>query len=1068
MGGESARQDPVSDWVRESIPHCGSGWKYFDYCLPDDFKELWNDAVVSGTEDVSGRRFVIDWSGFPTVHPLFPGIADFLTPLDWALGIACARMEVAPGGVVLPEVAIVDRCSYRHSGSFAMEMRRALVDALPRVRIFSAMGDNREDARAFVDFLTEPSTRLPPSEASVASEARVGQLRALRQAWIGYTVQSEDHHDLNNILGPLVLGDHVREDVLAAALLQLARWFQLCPKSPHSDGNGGQSLLGEELCRDPLDVLLIDDMAELGWANSVETLFGTTRTERIGSPDDDTPLDGPTGPRLIVATTPYALFPEIGSTSHPDVNSVFPLLERGGVELQVLASLPVPGVAKPADDQIVLIDLRLFSRSTHDESKFLRACLDLAIAMTDADPSFVTRWNDTRFSAKRLKCLKAAIDKASVDWEGFRRTQENLYLEVLSLFIRMLAQRYFTTPFVLFSSTGKRRILEYLRPYGNVISAFDKPRISGSAIEIDEARASLGRAVADAGRLVEFRKKLIQLLRLTLDGRKSLPEVPTGENETPPHVEIFVDETKYEEHQRFATAAVVLIYPSLEQAQRLDNNLPHLEVTQHAGPCLRWWGDNRRLTKIPIRTGGGPDFTQVDAAAPKLAQVFRQHLAICDNSKPAAFGIVVTRPARDRARDWDFDGSSHIDGLYNQMLRYLVETVVFEWLPGVLGRGDFTWGGFFPTRIRPKTQGPGNNATTLFSFDELAALQKFWGLDKSPAPGMVTTYASGSFRTLVEEIVRGRWRIGNQGASGWRGAVGVGLNNIRRRPRTIHDLADWYAFLVGTNKTTKLVGTVLAEEYLEKLGLGAEKVLAAGSYAARDDRSRALSACFSALQLFKTTTSPGDLSKMTLGRVINCVLPSLTGEDVLEVLRLQSDRGDKYRKKGTGHQNGVTSANNETSGIAKIVPPSGHPGTETHLRGDQDSVVTVSIAAATPVRQIVVDAFAENRQRQRGHRVDNVTALPFEGGKGVTAAEHILTGFNPGWDADQIQREVENAVALNGRRVFLTGVEVLAKTEETAEFECKISGGDQLARWIDHTRKDPEKYNLPWRVVRSE
>ena len=441
-----------------------------------------------------------------------------------------------------------------------------------------------------------------------------------------------------------------------------------------------------------------------------------------------------------------------------------------------------------------------------------------------------------------------------------------------------------------------------------------------------------------------------------------------------------------------------------------------------------------------------------------------------DEAVPAALGIIVRRPVLNEGGDWDFDGSSRVDGLYNQMLRYLVETAVYELLPEVLGRSDYTWRGFFPTRLRPKAQG------IAFTSAELSDRKTYWGLDTGPRQ-MLTTYGPASFRTLVEEIVRNRQQFGGAGATKWCGTVGVGLNSARERPRTIHDLADWYAFMVGGNRTGPLVGPLLAGEFRQKLSISAQKVLLAGAYASRGDRGRALVECFAATEAGATTAN--DLTRSTLRRALDRLLPFLTGEDVAQVIRIREEGKVQHPE----HLQPVASALNKKPGRA----PAGTVGPH----GQQISAPPAPSPSPTPKPSSSVNEKREDGAAMLKPRVDPAVQNAYGATKpksqeapreveavlrkgdgfrkefSPTTSCCLLSGFNPDWDAARVVREVENAVAAARRRPFLERIEV-AEEGDQRNLSCRVFGGHHLMQWLDRTVKQQDEYLVSWSVARFD
>jgi hypothetical protein len=632
---EKVNMDAVSDWLEQLAK--SKGWQYVDYSQEKDFEHLWkNDSKAS--------LLLIDWNGFPPEHSLFPKIVEFITPLDWALAVAYDRVEANPHAPNLPQVVIVDRCSHRYPGSFAVEMRRAMADALPHVKIFSALGNDSEDALAFVQFLQSDSTEP-------AQKPRIGQMRALRQAWIGYTVQSGDHHDLSNLLGPLVLSRGFNEsslpnglfkDKLVRALLQKIIWSGL------DGGRGDPQGKWFDFSRDAakivckkerVKIILIDDQANQGWLDIVSAAVGAVRPNADQASGEKIERFAESDVVEVFACTSYdAIMSHIETmVANGDQRFKFNLTKENGSE-------------------ILLLDLRLF----FDEKKE------------------IDYFNWALGVAKKLKCanfpdtycdkLRTWIDKPkeskSAEWR-----RETEYFELLTLLPRILATIDMSLPIVIFSSTGQRQVTEALKSYGNIITVFEKPRFFGYASEdiVKETRDKFSQALDKAVKMLYARKVCLDLIEVSVNTAQS---IEGGKHN---HIEIFIDEDHPEDNDQtnIFIGGCVAIYvgddkiDAQKKADQFDEDM--VSAGARYFDCLDIGKKSPRIK-------------------PKKASLAGElEKALLGENKPIYLGVV--RLLRQRIINDGLAGDMTADNHYRHTLSMLLELFLCEVLPQLFQNG---------------------------------------------------------------------------------------------------------------------------------------------------------------------------------------------------------------------------------------------------------------------------------------------------------------------------------------------------------------------------------------------
>lgn len=541
-----------------------AGWCYFDYSVPEDFRRLWALDAKAAAMGTAPARIAIDWRGAPPGPPGFLSATDFVTPIDWMFGRAYAMQGL---GQTKPcEVLIIDRRPRMAAATFADEFRLALIDALPEMKVFSAFGGPTRDYVALQSELRSPTARVVPGQVddrrdssphSTAPNHSPARLAALRDAWLSYTVRSRDHHDLSNLLGPLALGEVPGGDpsdgpsAVRAALYTMVDWLQLCEDRPREQATSWISGTTYERLADaaPIDAILVDDQAELGWARVVAGALGIADAPTVLS-GSHAPTAVPHGTgRLYYTIAPAALLDALKNRLAPQD----PFAKR----------IQLPG---GAEDQVVFLDLRLFPRRGVDERQFY---VDLCREVLGA--GLKPRWqHDDHFSSTVLsdrdrkilealvrdpdkllppvpertgpaflRCASAILEDDHVSWQ--RITESSLYDYLLTLLPRYAAQLLFTTPIVLFSATGRRDLVEHFREYGNIITAFEKPHLP---FGYEVVRRAFRKATNEAARLLSARRILRSIAPITTLGTPFQPGCFY-------HVDLFIDEAFPEDDQDF-------------------------------------------------------------------------------------------------------------------------------------------------------------------------------------------------------------------------------------------------------------------------------------------------------------------------------------------------------------------------------------------------------------------------------------------------------------------------------------------------------------------------------------
>lgn len=650
--GKEQEQDLVSSYLQEWAKNQDDVFTYIDYSHTEDFKRLWMDTKLEGAEKDSPQRFLLDWNGFPVPTPAFPKIVEFITPLDWALAVAYQLVEKNSSGAELPQIIIVDRYSYRYPGSFAVEMRRALVEALDgSVELYSAFGRDSEDLVALFDRLRSNSERRPAAP-------RQGQLRALRQAWIGYTVQSRDHHDINNLIGPLALAKvgenraNSSGDQSERALFCMARWLDLVEFGTVVDDDGwalDTRLAHLATTEEPISAVLVDDQASR-WGHFLKNSF-------LGGNIDVSEISDPM--KVL-----ECLSPQLAN------------------QMPFKRCLTFDGSnAENGSDQVFFLDLRFFPDGNTAEREFIKKVCDKILEL-----EFACSWpDDTHFRVGPLSARDQSLlfsdefkpahlflgveDKALTFVSAVRKilesnqipwstiTSSRIYDELLTLFPRFLAQVFFTTPIVIFSSTGRRDLTEKFKGYGNIITGFEKPRLPVLHYQVVR---SFKKAIDDAAQLVQARR----LLRNLSAGPSKVGLLNPAKHY---HVELFIDEHHPDHPPDLRNVWVGGFYAifegtdqeeAMQKAGRFDDQLVENGFS--------YYSRSPYLPNLPsgmsVKKKGDSDVSQLK-------------ITLSGNARPFCQGVVRLKC---NARSKNNANAASGDDVFRQTLSTLVETFLDE------------------------------------------------------------------------------------------------------------------------------------------------------------------------------------------------------------------------------------------------------------------------------------------------------------------------------------------------------------------------------------------------------
>ncbi|MGA9627107.1 MAG: hypothetical protein WBQ65_21715, partial [Bryobacteraceae bacterium] len=460
-------------------------------------------------------------------------------------------------------------------------------------------------------------------------------------------------HAISNIIGPLLLGVEVNQLGLPEVDKQVLLYLQgVLQKIGLLIGRPEISwpwIGGDKLNAIPgVKFVLMDDMADLGWEPLLRQALG---------------LEG-RDPRVVTFTSPDKI---LGKLKDPSGS----LRINGGLHLT------------DRQTEILFLDLRLFARKrTTDEVAFFEALWQLANQTVDRSD---LPWEGGGFTTAELKLVRRCIDQAV--------TEADEYYLALTLFPRLIALVDPRLPIVMFASTGQRRIIQALKPYENIITDFEKPRLFVETTPELFAHAALRfeKAVVRALQLVKGRGALQRFC----SGNHSVGQLQAGEagtNESEPYVEVYLDETGSVSEGAFGVGGLALVCPDEAAAARFNSAMVEKELV---------WGPSELLTNPDPKDclWKRIDFNQLGK------WVMDPVLEILNKEQAAILGVLLRRASTVMSDDpWNLASPWCLDNVYRNLVLKTLEVLLLEVLPRCLAGKPFRCGVYVATRIRKKLE----------------------------------------------------------------------------------------------------------------------------------------------------------------------------------------------------------------------------------------------------------------------------------------------------------------------------------------------------------------------------
>ena len=550
----------------------------YNYTSVDEFKQLWlqNNLIAATAGQLENKALIIIWDGMPQNDGIANLLNPHLTPLDWALAFSIRMLKIGQTDFVPIEIHIIDLSSSQYENAFAMQMAASICDAMPWVKLYSPLPRGR---RAYeetfpieqLQSFTLPNTpiKLPPQNGG-AYLNRLIQISKAGKAWI---IRSNDHHDLNNIIGPQVILESLMnnpdipdivdsKNQLIKIMSTRLKWSELLnSKYP---GEQLTSLTFDETT----NVISIDDQLERGWDLILCALFGVGYKKSTST--DSTMLKLFTNCSEIAlygSSSPEFLIQQLINIDTFESNKKFSLKPGSFITREAITP-QISGI--PERPTILILDLYLFTGKSIDETKEYYKTIG-ATAKLVADLS-VKKLAWPNFKEKAMLSELAASGIVN----------ERNIATAITILPRLCALRWPSVPIIVFSSTERREVIEKLINYGNIFLSGSKPNVltDNSGEHIWACVEKLRRDLLASKGLLKLQKELMNLFQM----QSGIVEKTERTKPQHTHITVALDETgNFETSQRSAVGGVMLFTTGTSEADAVKLSFEVQETFRKSG-----------------------------------------------------------------------------------------------------------------------------------------------------------------------------------------------------------------------------------------------------------------------------------------------------------------------------------------------------------------------------------------------------------------------------------------------------------------------------------------------------
>ena len=706
----------------------------FSYKDKIHFQHLWS---LLESDPPPEKIFIIVWDGIPESSTQV-ATSKYLTPIDWAVGFSLSvKKTFGDQKDKYPDIRIIildvsSSSDNSDSVKFIKQFKNRDIKDMPWLRIITPIG--ADSGRALEDFLpavlntTDADKMLSMKDAYTSEKPDIDILRNIWAAFLTRPSTPGDRHALANLVGPLLLTQDDNADIHVMALSKLMRAIGLLPNNetdlelltpdkPWIDWN--QTYLNDLTTGDMrLNFILVDDMHERGWGQvlcmALGVAYGHGKNNIIGRKDN------------IVVTahkTPDTLYEKIKNPS--DKRFEFSIIGDNNAH------------------EVVFLDLRLFSdKAIQDEALFFQ---DLVALAKQLNANTNLPWPG--FSEEEIEQVEKWCDANNKN----RRREDDAYITALTFLPRILALTDLSLPIIIFSSTGSRDIIQRLKPYGNIITAFDKPKFT---VDIpcdiaEQTKRKFQDALNQAFKLLRGRKHCQKVFAIYKQHETAglLQNTVGNIPDNIKHIEIYMDESGGQENS-LSLGGLVMGYPEYETVFALSNALKDKGTYWYSNNPT----DKHVLSKRPEQpnedhqSNNGTNRGKTDWAN---GDVYSTFAALTKQHDVTVAAVRITDKVKNdsaKSRHYPLNEIASDERWYRTFLA-LLEIVVFELIPLWCKNNNnkITVSIFAPTRTPPiQFNNPIKNSETPddyfgfgFAYYKAPAGQHFYTVSQSSVVALI-------------------------------------------------------------------------------------------------------------------------------------------------------------------------------------------------------------------------------------------------------------------------------------------------------------------------------------------
>jgi hypothetical protein len=465
------------------------------------FDELWSEALTKNSFKVLGRETDINWND-RTTKVVIAGID--APQQSWT---ANSRIDFAPHFGALSWLTAWRLHHKTASAEVAIVGNAAQRSEPPTAALATIFGSYESSGQNTVPGASyQPNLlrllgwlgRCGREQRSVSDEIS-SVLSGI--IWEALTAKREDHHAISNVVGAVLLGREVGNDDTSPQLERVLTLASGCGVETRSKKDNSEPWIGDELRNHIEGAVLIDDLDQ-AWKGFIGGALGLRSN--------------------VLCTEPGQFFETIQGSVKRDradqsartdsftglVQRLADFVESERSHLSSADLIPASETAKDGANEnfVLFLDLRLGLGEQFFEKL---SKLGLKLLESGRDLPWIAGRAERESFRTQLDAFASGKPPTQTPPSSAPPPQETLLPRIVSLIDP-------TLPIIIFSSTHGTDLIEPFRNYGNIITKFRKPILTGLTRAwhetVKDLRGDFHLAIENASRILEARSLLKELL----------------------------------------------------------------------------------------------------------------------------------------------------------------------------------------------------------------------------------------------------------------------------------------------------------------------------------------------------------------------------------------------------------------------------------------------------------------------------------------------------------------------------------------------------------------------------